>query len=812
MSEPHGVGATVTGDEIALPQPPMCAQRPENAVRVGERVVVIRPDGDKLLGELQAYDPEGGTLQLRAEASGELLLVDLASVKMVNLPELRLWLRASLPQGDRQEALLLAETKQQFRISFVDGDVLEGETWGSRPVRQGLFLFPAQSATHFTCTFIPNEAIAEQQIGERIGRLLVDQQLLSEEQLDQALQGQQAEQCRPLGDYLRTKAVVTVMELERALQRQQSAPNFKLGEILVGEHMITEQQLHTALKEQRKQRKLPLGEMLVKMGVLSKADIQRSLVRKMGIPFVDLHRFDIDMEAVRLVPEQLARRYNLLPLYMFESKLVVALDNPMDWDALDALRFHTNLYIEPVMAPEEEIREMIPVVYGRRNIDSAALEDYAATAFAEESIGEDVTAADNLIVKLINKVIVDAFHQGASDVHIEPSGRKQKTMIRIRRDGVMLPYYEVPARLRNAIVARIKVMAGLDVSEHRRPQDGKIEFERFGSLDVELRVATLPTVGGQEDVVIRLLGGGEPMSLNRLGMTAANLAALQRLVAKPYGMLLVAGPTGSGKTTTLHSLLKELNTEDRKIWTAEDPVEITQIGLRQVQVNPKIGLTFASALRAFLRADPDVIMVGEMRDHETVQIALEASLTGHLVLSTLHTNNAPESVTRLLEMGVAPYIFADAMLGVVAQRLARLLCPACRRLEPATPAELEALADEYNAELLAARVSRKGAARLRDEQLEAWTRGHARRGRELLLGHATGCAECGNTGYRGRIGIHEVLEISPALHQQIVAREPAARMLATALKEGMRTLKQDGIDKVLQGLTDIQQVRKVCLR
>jgi len=799
-------------EPILLPQPPMCAPRVENLVHVGDRVVVIRRDGAKLNGDLLAFNCDTGSLLLLDHATNEETLLDFVTIKIVTLPDLHQWIGAELPHGSNNDALILADSKQPFRVKFIDDDLLEGETWGSRPDRHGLFLFPVQSPTQFNYTFIPREAIAENDIGQKIGQLLVEQKLVSEAELDHALSEQKDETRKRLGECLRTKAVVTTMDLERALERQQKAPNFKLGEILIGEHLITDEQLFEALREQKAHRHVPLGEVLVGMGLLSKADIQRSLVKKLGIPFVDLQKFEIDMEAVHLVPEELAKRYNLLPLYLFEQKLVVAIDNPMDWDALDALRFHTGFYIEPVMAPEEDIREMISVAYFKRGIDNTALENYAENVIASDDHIDENWQADNVIVKLINKIIVDAYHQQASDIHIEPGGKNSKVMIRIRRDGILLPYYEAPAKLRKAIVSRVKVMADLDLSEHRVPQDGKIFFSKYSSLKLELRIATLPTVGGEEDVVIRLLGTGVPLQIGQLALSPLNLEIAKRIISRPYGLILVTGPTGSGKTTTLHSLLSRLNTADRKIWTAEDPVEITQIGLRQLQVNPKVGLTFANALRAFLRADPDVIMVGEMRDQETVKMAIEASLTGHLVFSTLHTNSAPESITRLLEMGVAPYVFADALLGIIAQRLVRTLCPDCCQRRPAEDDVLEALAEEYNEELLEAHAIRATKSVLTRKLVEEWRESHTDADGSLLVGRAMGCEECDQTGYRGRIGIHEILEMSAPLHKQVITREPASKLHSTALKKGMRTLKQDGIIKVVRGLTDISEVRKACLR
>ncbi len=322
---------------------------------------------------------------------------------------------------------------------------------------------------------------------------------------------------------------------------------------------------------------------------------------------------------------------------------------------------------------------------------------------------EDMKSAaqDNEVVKLVNKIIVDAYQQGASDIHVEPYPGKGKTEIRFRKDGLLQPYISVPHGYRNAIAARIKIMCDLDISERRKPQDGKIKFKKFGPLDIELRVATVPSQGGLEDIVMRILGAGEPIPLDKLALSKHNVDRLKEAVAKPYGLFFVCGPTGSGKTTTLHSVLGYLNTTDTKIWTAEDPVEITQRGLRQVQMNPKAGLTFAVAMRAFLRCDPDIIMVGEMRDKETVTTGIEASLTGHLVFATLHTNSAPESIVRLLDMGMDPFNFADALLGILAQRLARRLCPSCKKPHVATEAELRALLEEYSLELLATETWKK---------------------------------------------------------------------------------------------------------
>ena len=382
--------------------------------------------------------------------------------------------------------------------------------------------------------------------------------------------------------------------------------------------------------------------------------------------------------------------------------------------------------------------------------------------------------------------------------------------IRFRRDGQLRPYLELPPSYRSALIARLKIMCDLDISERRKPQDGKINFAKFvQGLRLELRVATIPTQNNLEDAVLRLLSSSKPIPLENLGLSASNFEHLMGAAKRPYGMLLCVGPTGSGKTTTLHSLLGAINTPERKIWTAEDPIEITQPGLRQVQVNPRIEWTFAKALRAFLRADPDVIMVGEIRDQETAQVAIEASLTGHLVLSTLHTNSAPETVTRLLDMGMDPFNFADALLGVLAQRLVRRLCLHCRSEREATAEEEDELLHDHMQGLAGVENAPDAG-----EVLADWRRRFGSESREgaeqagrLTLYRSAGCEHCGGTGYRGRAGIHELMMVSRGLRQRIQTGHRADDLLHHALGEGMRTLRQDGIEKVLAGVTSIEEVR-----
>jgi type II secretory ATPase GspE/PulE/Tfp pilus assembly ATPase PilB-like protein len=409
----------------------------------------------------------------------------------------------------------------------------------------------------------------------------------------------------------------------------------------------------------------------------------------------------------------------------------------------------------------------------------------------------DNRVSENTLVKLINKIIIEAHGQGASDIHIEANAGRNATRIRFRKDGELEDYLELPQGYSNALVSRVKVMAELDISEHRHPQDGKIDFGRHGPLPIELRVAVIPTANGLEDVVLRILGGAKPLALDQVGFSAADLDGLRKMIVRSYGLILVCGPTGSGKTTTLHSVLREINRPDIKIWTAEDPIEITQPGLRQVQVNSKIDLTFAVAMRAFLRADPDVIMVGEMRDAETTKIGIEASLTGHLVFSTLHTNSAAESVVRLLDLGMDPFNFADALIGILSQRLARKLCANCKQAHIASATEISELCEEYCSETSldpAAVVGR-------------WRTDFGKEG-QLTLRKAVGCDDC-KDGYKGRVVVYELLTSTPHVKHLIRTRGSVPELFAAAQEGGMLALRQNAIEKVLLGVLDLAGARAV---
>ena len=655
---------------------------------------------------------------------------------------------------------------------------------------------------------------------------LVLQTTASPQQITAALAEHDKQRQQRPGDVLLNDHVTTPEQLHAAIEAQSRMPMVRIGEALIALGYITESQLADALTHQGKDRKVPLGELLVRQGLITRANLQTALARKMGYPQVNVQTFPIDIEALRKLPLAAALRLEMLPLGLMNGKVVVATEDPSRRDRIDEAEFLTQSKVVPVLPALNNLVEQIPLLYSRTGLDDMSL-DFNATPAQEnqhtdtllaalelpaESIGSHASANDNnddaveqsdsSLVRLINSMIVEAHAQGVSDIHIETRPGREKVKVRFRIDGLLRPYLELPHTYRQALVARLKIMCDLDISERRRPQDGKINFARFvASCPIELRVAMIPTANGLEDAVLRILASSKPMPLDSLGMSPHNLSALKKAIERPYGMVLCVGPTGSGKTTTLHSALSFINTPERKIWTAEDPVEITQAGLRQVQVNPKIDWTFAKALRAFLRADPDVIMVGEIRDNETAQIAVESSLTGHLVLSTLHTNSAPETITRLLDMGMDPFNFADALLAVLAQRLVRRICSSCKTSTPAT--------DEQIDELLSDSLHIWGdhpQAPTRAATLADWTSRHAVDGR-LQFWRGTGCAKCGNSGVKGRAGVHELLTVTKGVRHLIQTGGRAEQIQHLAMGEGLRTLRQDGIEKVLAGVTTIEEVR-----
>ncbi|HEV7766719.1 MAG TPA: ATPase, T2SS/T4P/T4SS family [Thermoanaerobaculia bacterium] len=587
---------------------------------------------------------------------------------------------------------------------------------------------------------------------------------------------------------------------------RQAKPS-KFG-VLIDKGIVSEKDLEAAVSNAR-MNNTTVEKVLIEDYNAPREELGRSLAAFYGAPW-------FNYDGTQLIPTDLKERvssdiwkkHGAAPVERKPGLLVVAVEDPQDLTRLDGIRaMNLAPRYEFHVAMKHDILAYIGASYGEQTQQDGSTTESADWAKILDSLGEgervelddqernpnepEIDETDSGVVKLANQMIIEAFAKGASDIHIEPDGPRNPCVIRLRIDGECEKFMEIPGPHRNALVQRLKIMARLDISEKRKPQDGKIRF-KYSKGTIELRVATIPTANQNEDVVMRILAASKPLPLDRMGFSERNLTAFKELLAKPYGIALVVGPTGSGKTTTLHSALGFINTVDMKIWTAEDPVEITQKGLRQVQVQPKIDFTFAAAMRSFLRADPDVIMVGEMRDHETAAIGIEASLTGHLVFSTLHTNSAPETITRLLDMNIDPFNFADALLGIMAQRLIRVLCVKCKEGYHPTPEEFEEIIEAYG--------------------YDYWPGTGITYSPDLTLYRPKGCPQCNNSGYKGRMGVHELLVGTDDIKRAIQRKASIDEMRKLAMKQGMRTLLQDAVEKAFKGVTDVKQARAIAVK
>ncbi len=551
-----------------------------------------------------------------------------------------------------------------------------------------------------------------------------------------------------------------------------------IGEILVSKGLISREQLDTVLEKQKDTPKR-LGEILVEDGILTQDQLNLALAERLGVDSISLDEFDIDSLAATMIPEKLARRYGAMPIkFLDENTLLVAMVDPTNVFAIDDLRMMTGYDIKPAISSAEDVFNQISKIHRLGDSVSEEVEEEASFG-AETSMEADIkdVASEAPIVKLVNSVISQGVDDRASDLHFEP--QEKELVIRFRIDGVLHEVMSVPKRMQAGVLSRIKVMADIDIAERRIPQDGRIGLT-VGGKPIDIRVATMPTVYG-EKIVLRLLDKGSVMlNLSDLGFSDRALKRFEISFKKPYGAILVTGPTGSGKSTTLYATLNVLNSKEKNIITVEDPVEYRLSGINQTQINTKAGLTFASGLRAILRSDPDIVMVGEIRDKETAQIAIEAALTGHLVLSTLHTNDAPGALTRLTEMGIEPFLTASAIECVLAQRLARKLCPNCK--EPYNPTDEMLRQNSFPQEVM---------------------------GQDVTLYKPAGCPRCNNTGYKGRLGIYEVMLVSEAIERLTVERKSADEISRVAQAEGMISLREDGIDKVLKGVTSMEEIARV---
>jgi type II secretory ATPase GspE/PulE/Tfp pilus assembly ATPase PilB-like protein len=665
----------------------------------------------------------------------------------------------------------------------------------------GFYAVPAGEGISWHYAFFISSGIKMRSQKRQVGQILSDAGVVSETAIGEALNIQQKLRSRKVGEIIAETANLKQENIENTLQdsitKGNIPPNARIGDILVSAGLVTREQVNLALATQKEGKGKKIGILLIELGFISEEQLLQALATKFRLRMVDLEQITPNRETLSIISKDMVNKLQVFPIESNSRNFVVATSSPTDLTIIDNIRFITNRHVELVVATAAQIAEAIDKYYNLQDASQVEaligeMGNVDATVEEDEQLEESlIVQPDSKMITFVNQVLIDAYKKGASDIHFEPGMGKEPFTIRYRVDGECYIAHRLDSTHKLGIISRLKIISDLDIAERRRPQSGKIML-RYEGRKIEYRLEVTPTIGNQEDAVLRILAASKPLPLDAMGFSSSNLIKFREILAKPYGIILCVGPTGSGKTTSLHSALGHINTPVRKIWTAEDPVEITQRGLRQVQVHPKIGFNFADALRSFLRADPDVIMIGEMRDPETAKIAIESSLTGHLVFSTLHTNSAPETVVRLIEMGMDPFNFSDALLGILAQRLARKLCENCKKPYHPDREQYDELVHGYGKEWFAAHKM--------TDYLP-----------ELSFMKKEGCEKCGGTGYKGRIAFHELLIGTKTVKDAIKKNSGVEELRSLAIEEGMRTLRMDGIMKVFRGITDYEQVNKVCL-
>lgn len=702
--------------------------------------------------------------------------------------------------------IMLREDPNHLSTLQADHDLLEIETLlGSQHLvriakeqqfQTGFYGSYLDMDNPYRSVFFTNLGIKSRRQLNFLGTILEEQGMVSREALQEVIRDYNKIKKRRIGETIAEKHNLNQEKIEKAIRQMQKEgkipPSARVGDILLAAKLITREQLEDAIATQVKDKKKKIGALLIERKHINADQLLSVLAIKFQLEFINLSDIQPSAEALAAIPFALVSQMQILPISDNGNFLMVATSKPTEHAELgDILRFITKRRIKFVVAPSTQIIEAIEKYYAK---DDEKIEDIIGEmndevlTVDEPVTTEDIDESDSQIIKLVNKILIDAYKKDASDIHLEPGTGRDPLTVRYRVDGLCHVSHEIPPSYKRAMLSRVKIISNLDITERRKPQSGKIVI-RYKNKKIEYRVETTPTVGGNEDAVLRVLAKSKPIPLAEIGFSKRDQKIFEEVVSRPAGMILCVGPTGSGKTTTLHSALDFINTPERKIWTAEDPVEITQKGLRQVQVNPKIGFTFPEALRSFLRSDPDVIMVGEMRDKETAKTAIEASLTGHVVFSTLHTNNAPETLVRLVEMGMDPISFSEALAAVIAQRLVRKLCLKCKKSTKPSKNDLEQLEEAYGRE---------------------WFEKHEMHKAKQALRVKVGCNDCDQIGYRGRTAIFEVLESTEKIKRGIKERASTEDLKQMAMENGMRTLRMDAIEKVFMGVTDLSEILRVC--
>ena len=803
---------------INYPTPPLCIVSDDNGVKQGEKVIVELNNGHKLIGQLEMFDSEEGNVSVVLEGDEKPETRGMHEIRLLRISTPRKWVLDEDSILTQAKGVKVTTEPLEYEIELTDHTSLEGTTYGFRNGRHGIYLFPIHEDNQYTHLFVPNSSITRHRIGKHLGQQLVKDKVISDRDVAIVLMEQQDNRSRSLGEHLASTAVVTPDQLVKAIKRQTSMPHLQLGEILIQDKLISQEQLDNALIQQKKQRNMTLGELLIAKGLVNRETVQQSLAIKLGFAFVDLHQFPLDLTVLKLIDVEFATSHNVMPLHRHNGKLVVAMLDPTKWETIEALQKRTGSDIEPVIATETDILWAINFYFGDANKTGGSPQK--KNIITEQSIDGDGNAKTNLYpetgkvdnntaAEFLRDIILDGARRGITHIHFEPN-HNNGAVVRLRKDGDLSEAGVIPENAWKPLITELRSIAKLNPDQHFGAQLISIDTHFLEPARIDLQLATIPNVDGDDDFVLKLGSSNYTPQVRDLGLNAYNLKRILEISDSPRGLILVAGTYDSGKSTTLIALLTHLNKTHKKIWLIGEEGRKMPEGIRQVPLQPGKNINQITPFDVILHADPDIIGIGDLSDQTIAQKALAASLTSHLIFSSLSVRRASEAIDRLTNMHLPAYEIADALLGVLAQRLVKKLCTHCRKRYMPNSEEMRMLVAEYCTEMFDENESAVRIKARHEKVMNGWTETYTKPAEELMLYRASGCKHCQNTGYDGRIALHELLEFTPQVKRALLEGADSQKILAVALSSGMKTLKQDGIEKVLQGYTDMSQVRSAC--
>ena len=812
---------------INYPTPPLCTVPAEMSVQRGEKVILELNNGHKLIGKFDAFDSEKGNIGIIVDGIDKAKTHGMHEIRLLRIPTPRRWILDDDSILTQAKGVKVTTDPLEFEIELTDHTTLEGTTYGFRNGRHGIYLFPVHDQAQYTHLFVPNSVIIRHRIGKHLGQQLVKDKVLSDRDVAIVLMEQQDNRSRSLGEHLAMTAVVSPEQLVNAIKHQNSMPHLQLGEILTQDKLISNEQLESALAQQKHQRNMTLGELLIAKGLVKQEDIQKSLATKLGFPFVDLHQFPLDLTVLNSIDKEFATAHTVMPIHHHKDKLVVAMLDPTKWETIEALQTRTGVNIEPVIATQADILWAVNFYFGdsatrvdrkpdktpvKKNTSEQPRVTDRVTDEEENNylLPDDNKTDHDSIAQFLRSIILDGARRGVTHIHFEPI-RNRGAAVRLRKDGDLLEAGIVPEGPWQSVIAELRSLAKVEPQASFGAQLISMDTHFLEPARIEIQLAAIPNIDGGEEFVLKMGNANFTPQLKDIGLGAHNLKRLLELCDGSRGLILVTGAYDSGKSTTLSAFLTYLNSKHKKIWVIGEEGRKMPEGIRQAPLHlGGGGPNRITPLEVVLHADPDIILIGDLSDQATAQKALAASLTSHLIFSALSVRRAGEAMERLINMGLPKYEIADSLLAILAQRLVKKLCTHCKKRYMPNSEEMRMLVAEYCTEMYDENEPTVRVKALHEKVLNTWIETYTRPSEELMLYRATGCKHCNNTGYDGRIALHELLEITTPIRRALLDGVDTSEIVSSALKSGMKTLKQDGIEKILQGHLDMVQVRNAC--